>query len=107
MTGTHRVELTWPRHTAVVVGEDVYFGIERDDAVHLVASRCPHRGGPLHLGDVVDGTLRCPWHGSSFRVDRLCGRSVPTVQRGDQVIAYLPARDGAVPVPTTQMVLAR
>lgn len=29
--------------------------------------RCSHLGGPLHEGDVVDGCLRCPWHGSMFR----------------------------------------
>jgi nitrite reductase/ring-hydroxylating ferredoxin subunit len=30
--------------------------------------RCSHLGGPLHEGDLVDGCLRCPWHGSMFRI---------------------------------------
>lgn len=30
--------------------------------------RCSHLGGPLHEGELVDGCLRCPWHGSMFRV---------------------------------------
>lgn len=29
--------------------------------------RCSHLGGPLHEGDLIDGCLRCPWHGSTFR----------------------------------------
>lgn len=30
-------------------------------------ARCSHLGGPLQEGEVVDGCLRCPWHGSTFR----------------------------------------
>jgi nitrite reductase/ring-hydroxylating ferredoxin subunit/uncharacterized membrane protein len=30
--------------------------------------RCSHLGGPLHEGELVEGCLRCPWHGSMFRV---------------------------------------
>lgn len=33
------------------------------------ADRCTHRGGPLHEGDLVDGCIRCPWHGSEFSVE--------------------------------------
>lgn len=32
------------------------------------ADRCTHRGGPLHEGELVDGCIRCPWHGSEFSV---------------------------------------
>jgi nitrite reductase/ring-hydroxylating ferredoxin subunit/uncharacterized membrane protein len=31
-------------------------------------ARCSHLGGPLDEGELVDGCLRCPWHGSMFRV---------------------------------------
>jgi nitrite reductase/ring-hydroxylating ferredoxin subunit/uncharacterized membrane protein len=30
---------------------------------------CPHRGGPLEQGAIVDGCLECPWHRSRFRID--------------------------------------
>jgi nitrite reductase/ring-hydroxylating ferredoxin subunit/uncharacterized membrane protein len=30
--------------------------------------RCSHLGGPLHEGDVTNGCVRCPWHGSTFRM---------------------------------------
>lgn len=33
-----------------------------------LAAVCSHLGGPLDEGEVVDGCLRCPWHGSSFRL---------------------------------------
>jgi nitrite reductase/ring-hydroxylating ferredoxin subunit/uncharacterized membrane protein len=32
-------------------------------------ARCSHVGGPLNDGDLVDGCIRCPWHGSMFRAD--------------------------------------
>jgi nitrite reductase/ring-hydroxylating ferredoxin subunit/uncharacterized membrane protein len=30
------------------------------------ADRCTHRGGPLHEGELRDGCMTCPWHGSAF-----------------------------------------
>ncbi|WP_017586130.1 Rieske (2Fe-2S) protein [Nocardiopsis ganjiahuensis] len=30
---------------------------------------CPHMGAPLTDGELVDGCVRCPWHGSEFRAD--------------------------------------
>jgi Rieske [2Fe-2S] domain len=100
------VELDWPEHNAVIVGNDHYFTLVRNGTVHVVASTCPHRGGPLHLGTVQGERLRCPWHGNTMRVDRLCHRSIPVVQRGNRVIAYLPASEGTVPTPTNVLVLA-
>jgi nitrite reductase/ring-hydroxylating ferredoxin subunit/uncharacterized membrane protein len=34
----------------------------------VLDARCPHRGGPMDEGEVRDGCLVCPWHGSEFRV---------------------------------------
>jgi len=31
-----------------------------------MSDRCTHRGGPLHEGELEDGCVRCPWHGSVF-----------------------------------------
>lgn len=36
--------------------------------VHVLAARCSHMGGPLDEGAIVDGCVRCPWHGSTFRL---------------------------------------
>ncbi len=35
---------------------------------YCLASRCTHAGAPLYQGELVDSTLVCPWHGSTFRV---------------------------------------
>jgi nitrite reductase/ring-hydroxylating ferredoxin subunit len=44
-----------------------------DDAtggeVRALADRCAHRGGVLHEGELVDGCVECPLHGSRFRLD--------------------------------------
>lgn len=37
--------------------------------VRAVADRCAHRGGALHEGELVDGRVECPLHGSLFRLD--------------------------------------
>jgi len=36
--------------------------------VHALADRCSHRGGPLSDGEISDGCVTCPWHGSRFRL---------------------------------------
>ncbi len=41
---------------------------ERDDTVWVLAERCSHMAGPLSQGEIVDGCVRCPWHGSEFRL---------------------------------------
>jgi nitrite reductase/ring-hydroxylating ferredoxin subunit/uncharacterized membrane protein len=40
-----------------------------DDAIVALADRCTHRGGPLHEGELRDGCVVCPWHGSVFALD--------------------------------------
>jgi nitrite reductase/ring-hydroxylating ferredoxin subunit/uncharacterized membrane protein len=40
-----------------------------DDGIVALADRCTHRGGPLHEGELVDGCVVCPWHGSVFALD--------------------------------------
>ncbi|QGZ51976.1 Rieske 2Fe-2S domain-containing protein [Streptomyces sp. QHH-9511] len=41
---------------------------ESGEQVHVLAESCSHMGGPLSEGTVVDGCVRCPWHGSVFRL---------------------------------------
>jgi nitrite reductase/ring-hydroxylating ferredoxin subunit len=36
--------------------------------VHVLADRCSHMSGPLSDGELADGCLTCPWHGSVFRI---------------------------------------
>ncbi len=37
--------------------------------VHALHAVCAHAGGPLQDGQVVDGCIECPWHGSRFRLE--------------------------------------
>lgn len=41
---------------------------ESGGAVHVLADRCSHMAGPLSQGEISDGCVRCPWHGSVFRL---------------------------------------
>ena len=40
-----------------------------DGTVHALSATCSHAGGPLDEGRVdADACIRCPWHGSEFRL---------------------------------------
>ncbi|HEY8584387.1 MAG TPA: Rieske (2Fe-2S) protein [Capillimicrobium sp.] len=43
--------------------------VRQGGAVHVLADACCHLGGPLHEGEVRDGCIVCPWHGSAFRLE--------------------------------------
>jgi nitrite reductase/ring-hydroxylating ferredoxin subunit/uncharacterized membrane protein len=36
--------------------------------VYAMENRCSHAGGPLSKGEVHEGVVTCPWHGSQFRL---------------------------------------
>src|SRR5687768_12746675 len=50
---------------------------------HVVAApdRCPHREAPLSEGSLIDGCLRCPYHGWTFGDDGRCVL-VPSANEG-------------------------
>jgi nitrite reductase/ring-hydroxylating ferredoxin subunit/DMSO/TMAO reductase YedYZ heme-binding membrane subunit len=55
------------RIVSVADGERI--AVFRDGAdIHAVSSLCPHQGGPLGEGRVLDGCVTCPWHGFQFRL---------------------------------------
>lgn len=39
-----------------------------EGAPHVIDDECPHEGGSLGEGVVLDGDVTCPWHGWHFRV---------------------------------------
>jgi nitrite reductase/ring-hydroxylating ferredoxin subunit len=51
-----------------LVGEVPVVAIRTGGRVHALADRCSHMSGPLSDGDLADGCLSCPWHGSVFRI---------------------------------------
>ena len=61
-------------------------------AVHVMHNVCAHAGGPLNEGELVDGCIQCPWHGSRFQLTDGTARRGPTVY--DQPSYELRAADG-------------
>jgi nitrite reductase/ring-hydroxylating ferredoxin subunit/uncharacterized membrane protein len=43
--------------------------VRRDTRVFAMGERCSHLGGPLAEGEVRDGAIQCPWHGSRFALE--------------------------------------
>jgi len=54
--------------SVIYVGEEQIALFRAGDDVRGYANRCPHKGGPIGEGLVVDGIVTCPWHGSQFEI---------------------------------------
>jgi nitrite reductase/ring-hydroxylating ferredoxin subunit len=50
------------------VGEVPVVAVRDAGSVRVLADRCSHMSGSLAEGELSDGCLTCPWHGSIFRV---------------------------------------
>jgi nitrite reductase/ring-hydroxylating ferredoxin subunit/uncharacterized membrane protein len=55
--------------TRVLAGEAPVIVLRHGGDVVALDARCPHRGAPMDEGEVRDGCITCPWHGSVFRLD--------------------------------------
>src|ERR1700712_1984657 len=68
----------------------------RSGAVAAMDDRCPHRALPLSLGQLVDDTVVCAYHGFTFAADGRCVRvpSQPNVPYGADVRSYPVVEDG-------------
>jgi nitrite reductase/ring-hydroxylating ferredoxin subunit len=64
--------------------------------VHVLADRCSHLSGPLSDGELSDGCLTCPWHGSTFRI--LDGTVVHGPATAPQPVFSTRVRGGTVQV---------
>lgn len=42
------------------------FLLKKDGQIFALGNICSHVGGPLSEGEVKNGTIECPWHGSQF-----------------------------------------
>jgi nitrite reductase/ring-hydroxylating ferredoxin subunit/uncharacterized membrane protein len=61
-------ELSEGRPLSARAGDVDVLIVRERDAIRALDDRCTHRGGPLHEGEVADGCVTCPWHGSRFRL---------------------------------------
>jgi nitrite reductase/ring-hydroxylating ferredoxin subunit/uncharacterized membrane protein len=43
--------------------------VRQGDRILALHAQCAHAGGPLPEGEIVDGQIQCPWHGSRFRLN--------------------------------------
>jgi nitrite reductase/ring-hydroxylating ferredoxin subunit/uncharacterized membrane protein len=41
----------------------------RGERIFALAETCSHMGGPLSEGEFIDGSVKCPWHGSRFALE--------------------------------------
>lgn len=60
--------LTNEKPTLVRLDGESLAAVDADTGPTALYARCSHLGGPLHEGDLVEGCVRCPWHGSRFRL---------------------------------------
>ncbi len=54
------------RPYAVTVADTPVLLVRHDGTIRALGNRCTHRGAPLDEGEVLDGCVECPWHGSRF-----------------------------------------
>ena len=52
-----------------MLGDQPLAVLRRGRAVTAISDVCSHLSAPLHEGEVFDGCIVCPWHGSTFRLD--------------------------------------
>lgn len=54
---------------AVDVGDVRMMLVRQGGQVYALARECAHLGGPLDEGQLGEGCVTCPWHGSQFALD--------------------------------------
>jgi nitrite reductase/ring-hydroxylating ferredoxin subunit/uncharacterized membrane protein len=42
---------------------------KRGNRIFALAETCSHLGGPLSEGEFINGSVKCPWHGSRFALE--------------------------------------
>jgi len=50
------------------LGSRTYKLVEQGDEFLAYSTVCPHLLGPLEDAEIVDGAVRCPWHGYEFDI---------------------------------------
>jgi nitrite reductase/ring-hydroxylating ferredoxin subunit/uncharacterized membrane protein len=82
-------------HKVSVDGVDILL-VRHEGALRALSNTCTHRGGPLNEGELVDGCVQCPWHGSRFSLSDGSVRRGPAT--APQPVYDVRERDGGVEV---------
>jgi nitrite reductase/ring-hydroxylating ferredoxin subunit/uncharacterized membrane protein len=70
--------------------------VRRGQRIYAIAETCAHLGGPLSEGNLEDASVRCPWHGSCFRLED--GRVIEGPSVHAQPVLAVRVRDGQIEV---------
>ena len=65
---------------------------DKDGKVVALEDRCPHRRVPLSLGKVIQGELRCAYHGWTFNGNTGACTNIPNLSAKESVPAKLKAK---------------
>jgi len=55
-------------HPLEIAGEAVLL-VRQGGQFYALANRCTHREYPLHTGELLDGAVKCEWHGAKFNLE--------------------------------------
>jgi nitrite reductase/ring-hydroxylating ferredoxin subunit/uncharacterized membrane protein len=61
-------ELGEGKHLKVSAGDASVLLVRADGQLYALANTCSHAGGPLDEGELLEGCVVCPWHGSTFQL---------------------------------------
>ncbi len=75
------VELAAKPQTFQLLGEKLALWLDRAGKPSAVRDRCCHRSAQLSQGEVIEGAIRCPYHGWSFNGEGVCV-NVPQLGEG-------------------------
>lgn len=87
-----RIEIEARAGRVLRLGDERYFLLRHQGALHAVPDACPHRGGPLSKGtcDERRQTITCPMHGLKTPVRSLLAKALPAVQVGGRMVVVVP-----------------
>lgn len=72
--------------------------IKNNDEVIFINMTCPHRGGPLSHGEVLNKNVVCPWHKRTTEICKLKKINLAYVDNGGEVLVHLPSFEKIVKI---------
>ncbi len=70
--------------------------VRQGENIRALAETCAHAGGPLAKGELIDGSVRCPWHASRYSLED--GRVLDGPSTYPQPCFDVRVRDGQIEI---------